>query len=69
MIRGALLALGIASFAGVAGVADLSITAASSPLPTVSITRVTALNLNVWPGDFNRDGSPISRRCLRRSPE
>src|SRR5207245_2812969 len=30
--------------------------AASSPPPTVGITRVTALNQNVWPGDFNGDG-------------
>src|SRR4051812_35826787 len=56
MIRRSLLALGIAALVGIAGVADLPLKAASSPLPTVSITRLTALNLSVWPGDFNGDG-------------
>ena len=30
--------------------------AAASPPPTVSITRLPALNQGVWPGDFNGDG-------------
>jgi hypothetical protein len=51
-----LVTLGMAAFAGMAGVADLSLRAASSPSPTVSITRITALNSAVWPGDFNGDG-------------
>jgi hypothetical protein len=51
-----LLTLGIAALVGIAGIADLSLKAASSPLPTVSITRLSAMNLSVWPGDFNGDG-------------
>src|SRR4051812_30294014 len=56
MIRRSLLALGMAALGGIAGVADLPLKAASSPPPTVSITRITALNSAVWPGDFNGDG-------------
>ena len=51
-----LLALGIAALGAIAAVADLSLKAASSPSPTVSIGRITALNSAVWPGDFNGDG-------------
>src|SRR4051794_22989127 len=54
--RRSLLALGIAALAGIAGVSDLPLKAASSAPPTVSITRLTALNTAVWPGDFNGDG-------------
>jgi VCBS repeat protein/Big-like domain-containing protein len=54
--RPSLLALGLAALAAIAGVADLSLKAASSPPPTVSITRLTALNVSAWPGDFNGDG-------------
>ena len=54
--RRSFLALTLAALAGIAGVADLSLNAASSPPPTVSITRLTTLNLSVWPGDFNGDG-------------
>src|SRR5436190_5111206 len=50
------LALSIAALAGFAGVDSPSIKAAASPPPTVSITRLTALNLSVVPGDFNGDG-------------
>src|SRR5258707_4212367 len=50
-----LLALSMAA-AAIAVVGDLSLKAASSPPPTVGITRVTTLNLSVWPGDFNGDG-------------
>src|SRR5947208_716534 len=56
MIRRRLVSIGIAALAGIAGVADLSLKAASSPPPTVNITRITALNQRVWPGDFNGDG-------------
>jgi hypothetical protein len=57
MIRArSLVTLGTAAFAGMAAVAGLSLKAASSPSPTVSITRVSALNSAVWPGDFNGDG-------------
>src|SRR5436190_11209390 len=56
MVRRSSIALGIAALAGFAGAGTPSIKAAASPLPTVNITRVTSLNMNVWPGDFNGDG-------------
>src|SRR5436190_1838116 len=54
--RRLLLTLGMAALAGIAGVADRSLKAASSPPPTVNITRMASVNMNVWPGDFNGDG-------------
>src|SRR3954463_5973606 len=51
-----LRAMGIIALASIAGVADLALKAASSPPPTVGVSRLTALNMTVWPGDFNGDG-------------
>ena len=51
-----LLSLSLVMSALAMSVASGRLRAQSSSPPTVNVTRLTTLNQNVWPGDFNGDG-------------
>jgi hypothetical protein len=53
-----LLSLSFVMSALAMSVASGRLRAQSSSPPTVNVTRLTTLNQNVWPGDFNGDGKP-----------